>query len=184
MYRLRELERKDLPEINKWRNDPELISFLGAPYRYINLDVDEKWFDSYMANRNSTVRCAIVSDDSDTILGLISLTDVNYLNQSATLHIMIGKSDNQEKGIGTFAVNEMLSHAFNNMNLQRVELDVLADNERAIHLYEKVGFVKEGTKRKAVYKNGVFKDMLIYSILKGEMAKIGTKGGKPSLSDF
>ena len=171
MFRLRELERKDLPEINKWRNDPELISFLGAPYRYINLVVDEKWFDSYMANRNSTVRCAIVSDDSDTILGLISLTDINYLNQSATLHIMIGKSDNQEKGIGTFAVKEMVSHAFYNMNLQRVELDVLTDNERAIHLYEKVGFVREGTKRKAVYKNGEFKDMLIYGILKSEMSK-------------
>ena len=37
MIRLRELESKDLAEINQWRNDPELISNLGAPYRYINL---------------------------------------------------------------------------------------------------------------------------------------------------
>ena len=38
--KLRELESKDLAEINVWRNDPELISQLGAPYRYINLRVD------------------------------------------------------------------------------------------------------------------------------------------------
>lgn len=45
MFHLRELERKDLPAINKWRNDPELIALLGAPFRYINLDVDIKWYE-------------------------------------------------------------------------------------------------------------------------------------------
>lgn len=53
MYKLRELERKDLNIINKWRNEPELISLLGAPFRYINLDVDIKWFENYMANRGN-----------------------------------------------------------------------------------------------------------------------------------
>ena len=47
MYKLRELERKDLTTINVWRNDPELISYLGAAFRYINLDVDIKWFENY-----------------------------------------------------------------------------------------------------------------------------------------
>lgn len=51
MFRLRELERKDLPIINRWRNDAELIALLDAPFRYINLDVDMKWFDGYMSNR-------------------------------------------------------------------------------------------------------------------------------------
>ena len=59
MYRLRELERKDLLEIYNWRNDVAVINYLGAPFRYINLEVDEKWFDSYMCSRNNCVRCAI-----------------------------------------------------------------------------------------------------------------------------
>lgn len=42
MYKLRELERIDLEYINKWRNDPNLIAFLGTPYRYINEDVDRE----------------------------------------------------------------------------------------------------------------------------------------------
>lgn len=168
MFRLRELERKDLLAINKWRNDPELISLLGAPFRYINLDVDVKWYESYMGNRGNAVRCAITEDDKDEILGLVSLVSINYMNQSAEFHIMIGDTKNQGRGIGTFAVNTMLNHAFNNMNLQRVELTVLEDNTRARHLYEKCGFVYEGKKRKAKYKNGKFVDMLIYSILKSE----------------
>lgn len=76
MYKLRELERKDIKEINKWRNDPELISFLGAPFRYINEEIDMLWFDNYMKNRHIFVRLAIVGDD-DKILGLASLTNID-----------------------------------------------------------------------------------------------------------
>lgn len=166
MYSLRELEKKDLPTINKWRNSPELISFLGAPFRFINLQVDEKWYDNYMANRGNAIRCAIVEEEKDEILGLVSLVSIDFLNQSAELHIMIGNKENRGKGIGTFAVRAMVHHAFFNMNLHRVELTVLESNSRARHLYEKVGFVEEGLKRKAKYKNGEFVDMLLYSILK------------------
>lgn len=178
MYRLRELERKDLPIINGWRNDSDVIDLLGAPFRYINLEVDEKWYESYISNRGNAVRCAITENSNDEILGLISLTDVDYMNQSAVLHIMVGNKENQGRGIGTFAVRAMLNHAFNNMNLQRVELTVIADNERAKHLYEKCGFVYEGRMRKARYKNGKFVDMLIYSALRDEK----TVGGGDTLS--
>ena len=168
MYKLRELERKDLKEINSWRNNFEIVKYLGAPFRYINYEVDEKWFEDYMMLRKSNVRCAIIEEDKDEILGLVSLTSIDLLNQSAELQIMIGDVKNHNKGIGTFAVNGILHHAFNNLNLQRVELYVLCDNERAIHLYEKCGFSYEGKKRKSNYKNGQFVDLLIYSILKEE----------------
>lgn len=166
MFKLRELEKKDLEAINIWRNDKTLISCLGAPFRYINFDVDEKWFDNYMANRSSVVRCSIVSDDNDKILGLITIASIDYLNQSAVLHIMIGDKENHGKGIGTFAVTEMLKHAFYNLNLHRVELTVLSSNIAAQKLYEKCGFIREGTKRQAVFKNGKFVDMYYYAILK------------------
>lgn len=49
---------------------------------------------------------------------------------------MIGDSENQGRGIGIFSINEMLKHAFYNLNFQRVELTVPENNERAKHLYE------------------------------------------------
>lgn len=170
MYRLREIERKDLERINEWRNEPELIAFLGAPYRYINIEVDEKWYQGYLESRNNTVRCAVI-DETDEILGLVSLTSVDYLCQSAVFNIIIG-SNAQNKGAGSFGVKEMLKHAFYNMNLNRVELAVLETNHRAIHLYEKNGFIKEGTKRQARYKNGQHCDIHIYSILREEYEQL------------
>ncbi|MCI8428344.1 MAG: GNAT family N-acetyltransferase [Lachnospira sp.] len=181
MYKLRELEKKDLFIINQWRNDTELISKLGTPFRFINLNVDEEWFDGYMQNRNSQVRCAIVEYGNDDIIGLVSLVSIDYMNQSAEFHIMIGNKNKQGKGVGTFAVLAMLYHAFNNLNLQRVELMVLEDNIIARNLYEKVGFVHEGTKRNARYKNGKFVNMLIYSILKDEYIMKHVKADKDTV---
>ena len=172
MYMLRELQKKDMQIITSWRNDPELISFLGAPFRYINPDVDEKWFDNYMANRSTTIRCAIVTELEDTILGLISIASINQLNQSGVLHIMIGDKNNRGKGIGYFAVTEMINHAFLNLNLHRIELDVLASNIAAQKLYEKCGFVKEGTRRQAVFKQGKYIDMYVYAILREEFQEV------------
>ena len=83
-----------------------------------------------MNNRNNTVRCSIV-DSEDTIIGLVSLTSINTINQSAIFHIMIGESNNQNKGAGSFAVKSMIQHAFNNLNLRRIELSVLSNKSRA-----------------------------------------------------
>lgn len=46
MYKLRELERKDLPLINNWKSDHNLISCLDAPYRYMNMDIDSGWLEA------------------------------------------------------------------------------------------------------------------------------------------
>ncbi len=51
-----------------------------------------------MGNRGNAVRCAITEDGSDDILGLVSLVSINYMNQSAEFHIMIGDTKNQGRG--------------------------------------------------------------------------------------
>lgn len=165
MYSLREIEREDIQAINSWRAKRELIDFLGAPFRYINTEVDVKWFENYMLNRGTNVRCSILNEE-EQVIGLVSLTNIDRTNQSAIFHIMIGDTTNREKGVGSFATYCILRHAFYDMNLNRVELSVLENNSRAIRLYEKVGFKKEGIKREAVYKEGQFVNMITMAILK------------------
>lgn len=170
MYRLRELEREDIPIINSWRSDKDLIDKLGAPFRYINEEIDFKWYDNYISNRGNTIRCSILND-KDQIIGLVSLTNMDRFNQTAIFHIMIGDSSNRAKGVGYYATNEILKHAFLDVNLNRVELSVLESNQRALALYDKVGFRREGIKRKAVYKNGTFVDLVIMAILKEDFSR-------------
>ena len=105
-YILREIELSDIETVNSWRSDPELIGHLLAPFRYISPETDKRWYDDYMANRASTVRCAIVAENGK-LVGIVSLVDIDSLSRSAELSIMIGRSEDRLQGAGSFAVNWM-----------------------------------------------------------------------------
>lgn len=168
MYGLRELNKEDIITINKWKNDLKLIFEPETFFGFINIEINEKWYDGYMPNRGNTILCAIVEEENDKILGVASLVSVDYVNQSAELGIVINEKQNATKDLVTFGVRAMLEHAFFNMNLWRVELTTLEENMKVRDLYERVGFVQEGLKRRAKFLNGKYVDMISYSILKEE----------------
>lgn len=173
MYRLREIEEKDIEIINTWRNDKDLIDCLVSPFRYINIETDEKWFDGYMKARVGQIRLSILDDKK--LIGLVYLLDIDFVSRNAHLGIMIGDANYRHKGAGSFAIKEILNHAFNNLNLERVYLQTLEYNKPAINLYEKLGFKKEGIMRQAVFKNGKYVDLYLYAILKSEFRQADSK---------
>jgi RimJ/RimL family protein N-acetyltransferase len=64
----------------------------------------------------------------------------------------------------------LLDFAFNEINLHRVFLTVFSYNQRAIRLYEKLGFQREGIYREHLQRDGQRFDMLHYGILRREWA--------------
>lgn len=84
---------------------------------------------------------------------------------------MIGNEEHRGKGVGTFAVSAMVNHAFFDLNLRRLQLEVLEYNQTAQKLYKKIGFVEEGRKRKAVFKDGQYVDELIMGLFREEYKK-------------
>lgn len=72
----------------------------------------------------------------------------------------------QNMGAGTALIEALLDLADHWLMLVRVELDVFADNERAIRLYEKLGFEREGVLRKAAIRKGKYSDLLMMSRLR------------------
>ena len=175
MIHLRELQREDVPTINRWRNDRDLIEGLAAPFRHIGPEVDERWFDTYLANRDRQVRCGIC-DERGTLVGVVSLTDIDPVHRNAEFHIMIGDAAARGRGAGTLATWQMLRHAFGDLNLHRIFLSVRASNAAAIRVYEKVGFVAEGRLRESVFKDGAFGDLLVMGILKSEFRELQAEG--------
>ncbi len=67
-------------------------------------------------------------------------------------------TDWQGRGVGTALMETLLDLADNWLMLLRVELEVYADNERAIALYEKMGFQREGLRRMATVRRGRYID--------------------------
>ncbi|KAF9556291.1 acyl-CoA N-acyltransferase, partial [Agrocybe pediades] len=69
------------------------------------------------------------------------------------------------KGYGTEITKFMVDHAFFQLNMHRLSLEVYEGNDRAVALYEKQGFVVEGRQRKALWRNGKWRDVILMGIL-------------------
>ena len=73
-------------------------------------------------------------------------------------HNFVAVLDYQGRGVGTTLMETLLDLADHWLMLVRVELEVFADNEQAIRLYEKLGFEKEGLLRMTTVRNGRYVD--------------------------
>ena len=139
--RLRAIERDDIPRFVKWLNDPEVKQYLTMfwPLSYAE---EERWFEKHLDDQTSRV-FAIETEDGIHI-GNIGLHNIDWKNRKATLGIFIGEKDYWNRGYGTDAVKTLLCFAFEELNLNRVQLSVFDFNTRAIRCYEKCGFEYTG----------------------------------------
>ncbi|HEX9027900.1 MAG TPA: GNAT family protein [Anaerolineales bacterium] len=167
--RLRSVERSDLPRFFEWLNDPEVTAGLSMVLPLSQAD-EEAWFDQMMMSPPDQHALVIEAHQEAAwlVLGNCSFMNIDYRNRSGEIGIFIGRKDLWNLGYGTETMRLMLKHGFNTLNLHRIYLRVFASNTRAIRAYEKAGFVHEGRLRDADYRDGVYADVLIMSVLKPE----------------
>jgi len=67
-------------------------------------------------------------------------------------------AEHRSKGIGQELLRHVIEHSWR-IGLKRIELEVFASNLAAVALYEKFGFLHEGTKRNGRYFDGAFNDV-------------------------
>lgn len=84
---------------------------------------------------------------------------------------MTGRVRCVKRGLGTGATRLILAHGFETVGLHRIELSVYTFNPRARRVYDKVGFVYEGTMRDALLCEGEWIDADTMSILESEWAR-------------
>ncbi len=90
------------------------------------------------------------------------------------------------KGYGSEAINWAVDWAFNYANVHKVEIGTASYNERAAHLYERLGFKFEGRKREVIFMNRRWYDLVEFGMLEHEWAELRGKkpaGGIPELLD-
>ena len=103
------------------------------------------------------------------------LYDAAPENRSAKLSIRIGDPAHRSKGYGTDAVRALLRFAFDEMNLNRIALEVFEYNHRAIAAYRKCRFVEEARIRRAQFSGGAFHDVLIMAVLREHFEEVATQ---------
>jgi RimJ/RimL family protein N-acetyltransferase len=129
----------------------------------------KEWIDEQHESITNQVFVVRPLED-DTLVGFLNLMDIQWTHGITTLAIGIS-TEHQGKGYGREAMELILRFAFHELNLFRVQLYVFSYNTRAIGLYEKIGFVKEGILRQSLQRDGRRYDVYLYAILRDEWAE-------------
>ena len=170
---LRPLEREHLARCVKWFNDREVTLFLARD-EPLSMEQEERWFAEYRSKVDEEIYAIEVEGDH---VGNVGLHGIDRANRRASLGIVIGEKDRWSKGYGTDAMRTVLRYAFRELHLHKVNLDVLDYNERAIRLYERCGFSREGLRREELWKRGRFVNLVRMSLLESEFEAQGPKAG-------
>lgn len=167
------LEANDESLIRRWVNDPGVWGLLAR--RLPVNELREREFIENLYKPQSDLALGIVVRDQDRLIGVAGLHKIDPASRSAVFGIFIGDKENQSRGYGTEAVRLMVRYGFRELNLNRIGLSVYADNERAIRAYRRAGFKQEGRCRQANYRDGAYRDELIFGILQEEWEEDGER---------
>ena len=164
------LGRADAPVMARWEYDSDYLRLMdSSPAHPRTEDEIARWLDSTTKAHNEfTFGIRLIDDDE--LIGWAQLDGIEWAHRTTALGIGIGNRSFWDHGYGTEAVTLLLNFAFNELNLHRVFLTVFSYNQRAIHVYENLGFQREGVFREHLQRDGQRHDMLLYGLLSREWA--------------
>ena len=167
---LRKFEPEDAPNLYRFRNAPEVARGVGGFSSGYSLQAIKEWIDRRGKATDDLV-WAIADRENNACLGHVGLYQIDHRVRACEFGILIGDSSRWGKGIGREVTSAIVAYGFDELNMNRIELTVIASNARAMSLYEGLGFVREGLKRQAQYRAGEYLDVILMSILRSERQK-------------
>jgi ribosomal-protein-alanine N-acetyltransferase len=165
---LREVLPSDALDVLVFRSDPEVQRYNGPIMQ--NLGEVQALIEEVRAEyaAQDGLTWAVTLKGSDMVLGLFGFHDWNKYHRRAEVGYDLTRAF-WGQGIGSEAVRAMLRFGFEQMDLNRVYANTIADNHESVHLLEKLGFQREGTRRKHSWEDdGTFHGSAMYGLLRNE----------------
>lgn len=169
--KLRAYKKEDIPLACEYMNDSETKKLLvnNIPFP-MSLEQEEKWFEG-LAGLKDTYNFAIEALEEGKYIGGCGINSINWLSRIVTVGIFIGDKNYWGKGYGTDAMKVLLRFIFEQMNMNKVKLNVFGFNQRAKRSYEKCGFKVEGVLKQEIFRDGQYYDDYAMAILFEEWEK-------------
>jgi len=163
---LRPIEAEDAKFLSRGENDPTVREslFLALPFSSTN---EQEKIKQYIKSKEEIV-LIIVEKETNKPVGQTAFFRIDCISRSAIFYLAILDPTYWSKGFGTEATQLMVDYAFNTLNLNRIQLHVCAENMPAIKIYQRVGFIKEGVLRQAMFRDGNYVDFWVMGILRSD----------------
>ncbi|HKT52985.1 MAG TPA: GNAT family protein, partial [Caulobacteraceae bacterium] len=128
-------------------------------------DEHARWFADF---RGDPDRRGWIITFEGAAAGFLSLTGVAGRHRRASWGWYIGDAAARGRGVGRAAQALGLDAAFDDLRLEKVCAEVLADNDVALKAQAAAGFKREGYLRQHVIKDGERRDVVLLGILADE----------------
>jgi RimJ/RimL family protein N-acetyltransferase len=172
---LRPVEESDAPLIHRWMNHPEVWRYMDYERPFSLADAVE---DVERSRREGHPFTIVVGDKP---IGRIGLNQFRRRDRICSMYMYVGEPTFWGQGHARDAVMTLLNYAFARFDLYQVELWSLADNDRAISMYQKCGFLSEARLRERSFKEGTWVDRVVMSVNREEFASARKAWGDLSL---
>lgn len=164
----------DIPQFALWVDDFNLQKLVNPgifePTDAENLRDPNGWLQQSMQDPHS-YDFAVRELGTDTFIGMGAVVGVDTYHHHAEIGINLANPDFQSKGYGGDVMRTLMRFGFMYLNLHRLYLTVWSHNHRAIKLYEKLGFVHEGTQKQFSIRDGVYHDSHFMGMLRREWSE-------------
>ncbi|MFC4712849.1 GNAT family N-acetyltransferase [Planococcus dechangensis] len=168
---LRALESSDMESLRSFHNDPAIGQLLGGWSHPISSEQQIEWFQRQALDTHN-LRFAIDTKE-DGFIGVSTITNIDIKNRSAYHGIIIGKKNMQGHGYGRDTVMTTMKYAFEELQLHRLDGDIVEHNVPSYNLFvHKCGWKEEGRIREHAYRNNRYYDRIIVGILKNEYEEL------------
>jgi len=171
---LRPVTEDDLPVMELYLTDPRT----AAPFQWFGYRDPGRWRREWAENH-------LLGDDKghlmvvrgDEPLGFVAWRKLQPAWNSFHWNIGIGLvPEARGNGVGTEAQRQLVRYLFAHTVAVRVEADTEAENIAEQRALEKAGFTREGVRRSIVFRDGEWRDGVVYSILRDDVAASGVSG--------
>ena len=160
--KLGKIERSELPSLRAWRNKRQIWKHCRQ-YDLIDEISQEAWYERIWKDPSISMYTIVNKKSS---VGVCGFTDIDKHNQRAEFSLYVAP-EYQGAGLGSAGLSTLFSHGFYNHNFNVIWGESFASNP-ARKVFLKLGMKEEGCRRDFYFRDGVFEDCYIYSLLRRE----------------
>ncbi|MDC8013836.1 GNAT family N-acetyltransferase [Tahibacter soli] len=166
---LRHIARDDLDAVYAFHGDPRAMRYWSFPAWTDRAQADA-WFDERgtLGHSREHYPWGVERRDEEGLIGALTLFQIDRVQRRCEVGYIFNPA-HWGRGYAAEALRAALAHAFDVLELARVEADIDPRNDASCRLVEKIGFRREGVLRERWRVNGEVCDSAIYGLLAREL---------------
>ncbi|MEA3406468.1 MAG: GNAT family protein [Chloroflexota bacterium] len=165
--RLSALKEEDSPLVAEWYAEGNFMRLYSAATAFPKTERDILEMIEEGRDDEEWLMFGLRRLRDGLLVGIGGFDEISWRNRVGWLALAVGRN-HWEQGYGSEALRLLLRYGFMELDLHKVQLTVLAYNERALGIYRKAGFRQEGVFREFVYRDGERHDMILMGMLADE----------------